>query len=219
MRAKYLLLALVLAVIVALGEVRLSPALRDIGGHTRLSPALRDIGGQVRLSAESLSAVSRPAVQKADVGGQERHDTLPEVKKLKYAELQEIIHRDSSNVVFVNAWATWCKPCREEIPALVRLKKKFQKKNFRLILLSADDLDILDKEVRPALKKLGVDFSTYIMDEKQETFMSAMNPDWNGALALPTTYVHDKDGKLVDMMVGGKEYEEFRDVVTKLMSK
>lgn len=158
-----------------------------------------------------------PSMRRAQ--GQGKGTSLPPVQKVTYAGLEEIIHRDSGKVILVNAWATWCKPCREEMPALVRLQKKFQKKNLKLILLSADETDILESEVRPMLKKLGVTFASYIMNDRQETFMSAMNPKWNGAFALPTTYVYDKQGKLIDMMVGGREYEDFRSAVTKLMMK
>ncbi|HEV8539486.1 MAG TPA: TlpA disulfide reductase family protein [Bacteroidota bacterium] len=149
--------------------------------------------------------------------GQGKGTALPPVQKVSYAELKAIMRRDSGNVILVNAWATWCKPCREEMPALVRLKQNLRKKNFTLIILSADETDILESDVRPMLKQLGVGFQSYIMNDKPETFMSAMNPESNAAFALPTTYVHNTQGKLVDMMVGDKTYKVFRDAVTKLM--
>ncbi len=146
------------------------------------------------------------------------NDTLPPVDKITYDQFHEIFRRDSGKVVLVNAWATWCQPCREEMPALIRLQKEVGKENLSLIILSADDLDSLEDVVRPALREFGIDFKTYIMNEKQETFMSAMNPEWGGAFALPTTYVYDRRGTLVDMLVGGKKYEDFSKEVTKLIA-
>jgi hypothetical protein len=70
------------------------------------------------------------------------------------------------------------------------------------------------------LKKLGVDFPTYIMnDSTQEAFMYAMNPVWKGAFALPTSYLYDAKGKLVDMLVGGKTYKRFVKAVVPLLKK
>jgi alkyl hydroperoxide reductase subunit AhpC len=104
------------------------------------------------------------------------------------------------------------------MPGLIRLQKEFKGKNLELIILSADDIDSVENAVRPMLREFGIHFQTYIMNDKQETFMSAINPEWNGALALPTTYVFDRHGTLVDMMIGGKTYDNFKDAVTKFIA-
>ncbi len=151
--------------------------------------------------------------------GQVKQTSLPKVEKITFPELEQIMHRDSGKVVFVNLWATWCKPCMVEMPALLRLKKTFSKKKFTLILLSTDDADDLERDVRPMLRKMGVGFTTYIVKDSPEPFMIAMNPKWNGAIGLPMTYVYDTRGALVDMMLGSHEYEDFKDAVTKAMGK
>lgn len=136
------------------------------------------------------------------------------------AEVFNIIRQDSGNVVMINAWASWCKPCKEEMPYLLRMKKELHDKKFKLILVSGDDLDELESAVRPALKKLGVDFTTYIMnDSTQEAFMEAMNPVWDGAFALPTSYLYDAKGKFVTMLVGGKTYKQFVETLLPLLRK
>src|SRR5712692_7240151 len=91
------------------------------------SPALT----QKSPNSATTSATSRSASGK--------HETLPQVEALKYSQLKEMMRRDSGHVILVNTWASWCKPCRKEMPALLRLKKKFEKKNFTLIVLSADE--------------------------------------------------------------------------------
>jgi len=151
--------------------------------------------------------------------GQAKQSSLLKVEQITFPELQQIMHSDSGKAVLVNVWATWCKPCREEMPALLRLKKTFPKKKFTLILVSADDADDLEHDVRPMLKKLGVNFTTYIVKDSYEPFLMGMIPQWNGALALPMTFVYDTKGALADWMVGSKEYENFKEAVTKVVAE
>ncbi|HMD13150.1 MAG TPA: TlpA disulfide reductase family protein, partial [Bacteroidota bacterium] len=133
--------------------------------------------------------------------------SLPEdsltVVPVNVAGLHDLIQKDSGNVVLVNVWATWCKWCKEEMPGILELKKKFEGKGFRVILVSADDIDILESEVKPTLTKLGVHFPSFIINEPtDEAFMNGMNPDWNGA--LPTSFIYDRSVKLAETMVGDK---------------
>jgi len=147
---------------------------------------------------------------------QRRHVVLPGVTPLRVGGLKEIVHRDSGNVVFVNVWATWCKPCKEEMPNLVRLRKEFLDKRFSLILVSADDSELVDTKVRPALQSLGVDFPSYIINEKSDdAFIGGMDSSWNGA--LPTTFVYGRNGILTKIMTGEKSYSQFDTTLRALL--
>ena len=140
------------------------------------------------------------------------------VAPVTVVELTDIIKKDSGNVVLVNVWATWCKWCKEEMPGILELKKKFEKKGFRLILVSADDIDVLESDVKPTVIKMGIDFSTYIIHEPtDEAFISGMNPDWSGA--LPTSFIYDRSGTLSETMVGEKTIKEFEKVLQKYLKK
>ena len=143
---------------------------------------------------------------------------LPRVDKIRVADLKEIMRKDSGKVILVNAWATWCKPCQDEIPGILKLRKAFRGKPFRLILLSADDADDINKKVRPALKKFKVDFPSYLMNDKSDqAFISGMSSEWNGA--LPTSFLFDRTGKLKATLVGERTYSQFEDAVTKLLEQ
>ena len=150
--------------------------------------------------------------------GQAKKTTVPDVQVVTFPELEQLMHSDSGKVIIVNLWASWCKPCREEMPALVRLRKSMKKEKFSLFLVSADDADDLEKDVRPVLKKTGVDFRSFIVKGTYEPFVMGMSPQWNGALALPMTYVYGRSGALSDWIVGSKDYQGFKDAVTKAMT-
>ena len=147
------------------------------------------------------------------VHAQSASDSLPQVKTVTHEQLNEVIKSDSGNVILVNLWATWCKPCKEELPSLLKVYREYNRKNVRLVLVSADDIDSLSSHVLPMLKSVGVDFVTYIIGDKtDEAFMSGFNPDWNGA--FPTTFVYGKNGKLVSTAVGERNEQQFRKLIT-----
>ena len=141
---------------------------------------------------------------------QSKRTKLPSVDTVSNAQIHQMVKRDSGKVTLVNVWATWCDPCKKEIPSLLKLRKKFSAKGFDLIFVSADDVELAQTKVRKTLGNLGVDFQTYIkQDSTDETFIMDMSPDWNGA--LPTSFLYDKEGKLKDIMIGKRTYEQFQD--------
>lgn len=140
----------------------------------------------------------------------------PSVSPVRLSDVKEMIRRDSGNVILVNAWASWCKPCQEEMPGLLRLRSELHGRPFRVMLISIDDPDSIVASVQPALRRLGVKFPTFIFrDSSDEAFINGMNPKWNGA--LPATFLYDREGRQVDLFVGGRSYEKFRDAVEKIL--
>ena len=102
------------------------------------------------------------------------------------------------------------------MPSLVKLWKNYSDKGFDLILVSIDDVEQADSLVTTTLKQFHVDFQTYInSDSTDEAFINGINPNWSGA--LPTSFVYDKDGKLVETLVGEQRYEKFEEAVMALM--
>ena len=128
-----------------------------------------------------------------------------------------IIRSDTGKVVMLNIWATWCDACKEEMPDIVKLQHNHAKDNFRLILVSADDID--DKaKIQPTLDTLGVDFPTYMKnDSTDEAFIQGIGHNWNGA--MPTTFLYDKKGHLTETITGEHTYEQYEKRVKKLLGE
>jgi thiol-disulfide isomerase/thioredoxin len=142
----------------------------------------------------------------------------PVPKSLDARGLAALLARDSGKVVLVNAWASWCRPCREEMPGLLELRKRYAVEGFRLVLLSADDRDLAATDVRRALDSAGVDFETYITgDSTEEAFINGLSPDWGGA--LPATFLYDRAGKRVAMHVGARTVAQFEKEILPLLRK
>lgn len=114
-------------------------------------------------------------------------------------ELQAKLNDSSARATLVNLWATWCSPCTEELPDLVKLYKRRGKEGFRLILISADSTGDL-KEASALLAKVGVDFETYRLAEPPDKFIATFIKNWSAT--LPTSLLTNAKGAQIRTWVG-----------------
>ena len=112
------------------------------------------------------------------------------------------LHEQRGQVVLVNFWATWCGPCRQEMPHLNRLYEKYRASGFVLLGVNVDD------DARKAVDlaaKLGVKFPVLFDTDKQVTRAYDMS-------AMPSTVVIDRDGRVRYVHRGYRDgYEDIYD--------
>jgi len=130
------------------------------------------------------------------------------------ADIQRAVREPGAKAVLINLWATWCGPCREEFPGLVRVAHKYQGQGLKVILVSADD-DKDMAEVKKFLAEEGVDFPAYIKAEKDQPFIDGLGKQWTGA--LPATFLYDGSGKLHDFWEGGVTFNVFEQKVVEVL--
>ncbi|MEI6019557.1 MAG: TlpA disulfide reductase family protein [Bacteroidota bacterium] len=112
----------------------------------------------------------------------------------KIDDLIKRISNNDSNYV-VNFWATWCKPCVEELPAFDSLSRLFSKTNNKVILVSLDFKEDLEKKVVPFLKNKKIESTCVLLDEVNgNNFINQINKDWSGA--IPATLFINQNRKL-----------------------
>jgi thiol-disulfide isomerase/thioredoxin len=140
----------------------------------------------------------------------------PPVTPVDHVKVLDLIHQNAGKPTVVNLWATWCDPCRAEMPELLKLRAKYAEKGLRLLLVSADEGAKADSLVGVSLAKMGVDFETYIEhDSSDDAFINGIDSTWSGT--LPTTLVYDAKGKLAVKLTGGKTYKQFEAALRKVM--
>ena len=100
-------------------------------------------------------------------------------------------------VVLVNFWATWCGPCKEEMPSLARLQKQLDPAQFALLTVTTD---LQRQGIAHFLSRLGVSLPV-LFDEDQDVSRSFM------VRGLPTTIVIARDGALVGRAVGPRAWD------------
>jgi thiol-disulfide isomerase/thioredoxin len=139
--------------------------------------------------------------------------------KVEIAEMPAIlaaVKAPGAAAVLVNVWASWCEPCREEMPDLIRFYRDHRAQGLRLVLISADD-DDQRGEVERILGALGFDGPAFIKHGNDMTFIDALDPRWKGA--LPATFLFDGRGTRSRSWLGAVTYDDLRARVSGLLRK
>jgi thiol-disulfide isomerase/thioredoxin len=142
----------------------------------RLTFAIALLAGTGFAPALTAEPAAGPAVRPADAQA-----ILGEVRK------------PGARGVLVNVWATWCDPCRAEMPGLLAFFREHRKAGLRLILVSADD-EVDRAKVVAFLASQGVDFPSWMKQGDDMTFIDALDRQWSGA--LPASFLFDGRGRL-----------------------
>jgi thiol-disulfide isomerase/thioredoxin len=146
------------------------------------------------------------------------HAILPDDEPLRFItgpELQKLIREHRSGALVVNIWATWCVPCVEEVPDLVKLSADG---DVRVIGVSIDDPEDSASKVAPFLKKKGVPYPVFIKASgNDEGFINSLNEKWTGA--VPATFIYDARGRQRAMLVGKQSYSSMREAVDAIKQK
>lgn len=143
-------------------------------------------------------------------------DQLTAVDAAGLSDILTAVRAEGDPVVLVNFWATWCQPCREEIPIFLDLQKKYAEQGFLLIAVSLDEAETMDSDVRPFMQKWFPDFNSYIsMEYDMDDMVSVVDNGWNEV--LPTSYLFARDGSLSERLQGKYTAEEFASRIQDLL--
>ncbi len=109
--------------------------------------------------------------------------------------------------VFVNFWATWCRPCIKEMPSIASLQRNLAGKNIEFFFASDEEVEKILKFKESRAMNLN--------------FVRVENPEALGIEALPTTFIFDGNGGLVFSEVGFRKWDDPAtiDMVTKLINE
>ena len=101
-------------------------------------------------------------------------------------------------VVFLNFWATWCKPCREEMPSMEVLYKNFEKDGLVILAVSIDRVTT-KKEIPPFVKGLNLTFPVLVDSWGQTDKRYKL-------MGVPETYIIDREGTLREKVIGPRDW-------------
>lgn len=114
-------------------------------------------------------------------------------------------------VVLLNFWATWCGPCKVEIPWFIEFEKNYKDKGFAVVGVSLDD-DGWDA-VKPYLQSRKMNYRVALGSMEIERLYSG----GAGIESLPTTFIIDRDGKIADVHVGLISKSDYQNELEELL--
>lgn len=127
-----------------------------------------------------------------------------------------MIKRDGTRPLLVNFWATWCDPCRDEFPDLVKIDGDYRTKGLDFIAITLDDLKDIKTEVPKFLRVMRAKMPVYLLNVVDpEPAINAVDPKWGGS--LPATFLYNANGEVVFKHFGRVNTAELRAAIEKLV--
>jgi thiol-disulfide isomerase/thioredoxin len=160
-----------------------------------------------RAAARRAPAKRKPAARPA---------ARPEVREIDEAGLKALLDARAAKggVLLVNFWATWCVPCREEFPDLVRIQKEFAEQNdFEFITVSLDDTSDIKTAVPDFLSRMrATRMPAYLLNASEpEAAINLVDRNWRGE--LPATFLFGRRGEVFFKHTGRVNPAELRKAV------
>ena len=162
--------------------------------------------------------LSLTAVSSAQIGMGRRADAPskgPTIKQIDANGLRKAL-TPSRKPLLVNFWATWCDPCREEFPDLVKLDAEYKGK-IDFITISLDELSEIDRDVPKFLTDMKAPMPAYLLKaQDDEAAIAFVSKGWSGA--LPLTILYDPSGKQIYYRQGKVKIDTVRAEIDKLLT-
>jgi len=140
----------------------------------------------------------------------------PQASLAHPADIRTKIEQSNARLVLVHVWATWCQPCCEEFPELIRVLRKYKTSTLLPILVSADDPADMEA-VEAFLIEQGSPTGSLVAVDLSQTFIESLSANWSGA--MPATFLYRSDGKLVAEWEGKRSYEHYITTIEKLLNQ
>jgi cytochrome c biogenesis protein CcmG/thiol:disulfide interchange protein DsbE len=137
------------------------------------------------------------------------HSLAPDFSVTDLSGRQLTLADYRGKVVLLNFWATWCGPCRVEIPGFVDLQSKYRDQGLVVIGISMDDDPA---PVREFYQRYRMNYPVAMGDD-------ALADRFGGILGLPTTFVIQRDGHIYAKLMGLEDIETFEEAVKKLLEE
>jgi thiol-disulfide isomerase/thioredoxin len=118
-------------------------------------------------------------------------------------------------VVLLDLWATWCGPCRMEIPGFIRLQEKYRDKGFEIVGVSLDPVDSRGAggaaAVGPFVKQMGINYTIWMVNNIQALGQYPLSRGY------PTTYLIGRDGRTIKRYDGAQPDTTFENDIKPLL--
>ena len=144
----------------------------------------------------------------ACAGGIEASSVAPDVSLFDMDGNTVQLSDFKGKVIILNFFASWCPPCRQEIPDFIELQTQYAGQGFVMIGVSLTPAD----NVKPFAEKMGINYTVLIGDDKAQAAYGLIR-------SIPTTFLIDKEFNIAQKYIGYRPREVFESGIKELLSK
>jgi thiol-disulfide isomerase/thioredoxin len=163
-----------------------------------------------------LIGLTAPAQRKK--GYARKPKPLPVVSAIDTEALKGLITQPRERPLLVNFWATFCDPCRDEFPDLVKIDKDYRPQSIEFVTVSLDDFGEIKTSVPQFLVSMKATMPAYLLNVTDpEPAINFIDRRWQGD--LPATYLYNEKGEVVYKHIGRVNTAELREAIEKVVKK
>lgn len=132
--------------------------------------------------------------------------------------LKGLLSQQRQKPLLVNFWATYCDPCRDEFPDLVKIDKDYRSQSLEFFTVSLDDMSDIKTEVPKFLDLMKATMPAYLLNVNDpEPAINMVDQRWRGD--LPATFLYNEKGEVVYKHIGRVNTAELREAIDKVVKK
>lgn len=164
-----------------------------------------------------LVSLATPAQKKRGSVSRPRQPAIV-VSPIDVEGFKNLITQPRQHPLLVNFWATYCDPCRDEFPDLVKIDHDYRKHSLEFVTISLDDLTDIKTSVPKFLDSMKATMPAYLLDiSDPEVAINFVDQGWQGS--LPATFLYNEKGEIVYKHIGRINAVELREAIDKVIKK
>ncbi|MDP3352661.1 MAG: redoxin domain-containing protein [Flavobacteriaceae bacterium] len=111
-----------------------------------------------------------------------------------FENFKPFLNQQNDIIYVINFWATWCKPCVEELPAFIKLHEKYQNQNVKVLLVSLDFPTKIKDQLIPFINIKKLEPEVILLDDpNQNNWIPQISEKWSGAIPATLIYKNNKN--------------------------
>jgi len=170
----------------------------------------------VSLVAPAQKRLVAPAQKRKGSAGKPRKPVV--VSPIDTEALKGLLTQQRERPLLVNFWATFCDPCRDEFPDLVKIDKDYRPRSLEFVTVSLDDFSDIKTGVPKFLDSMNAKMPAYLLNVSDpEPAINLLDSRWQGD--LPATFLFNEKGEVVYKHIGRVNTAELRQAIEKVVSK
>jgi len=163
-----------------------------------------------------LVALAAPAQKRKGGAAKPRKPTV--VSPIDAEALKNLLTQGRQKPLLVNFWATFCDPCRDEFPDLVKIDQEYRPHSLEFVTVSLDDLSEIKTSVPKFLDTMKATMPAYLLDASDpEPAINLVDRRWQGD--LPATFLYNEKGEVVYKHFGRVNPAELREAIEKVVKQ